>query len=84
MVGNGFDQYLGSLRSAFIRFKPRRQLSLLTLKLLFLLSQNWTFFLVIFALSFANASYLFNSRRRYDMRFRNVSLFTESEALVVV
>jgi len=37
------------------------------------LNQNWTFFLIVFALSFANASYLFNSRRRYDMRFRSVS-----------
>lgn len=37
--------------------------------------QNWLFFLIVFGISFANASYLFNSRRRYDMRFRKVSLF---------
>jgi hypothetical protein len=35
--------------------------------------QNWLFFLIVFGISFANASYLFNSRRRYDMRFRKVS-----------
>jgi hypothetical protein len=34
--------------------------------------QNWLFFLIVFGISFANASYLFNSRRRYDMRFRKV------------
>jgi hypothetical protein len=45
----------------------------LIMSLTFRLIQNWTFFLIIFALSFANASYLFNSRRRYDMRFRSVS-----------
>ncbi|KAG7562739.1 hypothetical protein FFLO_01800 [Filobasidium floriforme] len=45
---------------------------------------NWLFFLIVFGISFANASYLFNSRRRYDMRFRKDQLNTPNARSVPV